>query len=220
VDEALAAWKKVVELDPRSAVAHFYVGLALKARGDLDGAERAYREAVRLDGEHHGAAIDALAELLQSRGNLKEAIATYQKIVILKPDSVGALNYLAWLLATCSDAKLRDPQQAVTLASKAVELDPKQGEWWNTLGVAHYRAGDAKAAIATLHKSMELRRGGDGNDWFFLAMAHWQLGEKDKARELYDRAVEWMDKNQPKNENLRRFRAEAAKLLGIDKKND
>jgi Tfp pilus assembly protein PilF len=66
---------------------------------------------------------------------------------------------------------------------------------------------------------MELRRGGDSHDWFYLAMAHWQLGEKDKAREWYDRAVQWMDNNQPTNEELRRFRVEAAELLGVkDKK--
>ena len=65
---------------------------------------------------------------------------------------------------------------------------------------------------------MELRKGGDSFDWFFLAMAHWQLGEKDKAREWYDRAVQWMDKNQPKNEELRRFRAEAAELLELKEK--
>jgi hypothetical protein len=29
-----------------------------------------------------------------------------------------------------------------------------------------------------------------------------------------------MEKNQPENEELRRFRAEAVKLLGIDKKQD
>ena len=46
-------------------------------------------------------------------------------------------------------------------------------------------------------------------------MAHWQLGHKDEARTWYDKAVEWMDKNQPKNEELLRFRDEAAKLLGI-----
>ena len=37
-----------------------------------NGAEHAYREAVRLNGEHRGAASDALAELLRTRGNLKE----------------------------------------------------------------------------------------------------------------------------------------------------
>ena len=62
---------------------------------------------------------------------------------------------------------------------------------------------------------MELRGGGDAFDWFFLGMAHWQLDHKDEARKWYDEAIEWMDKNQPQNDELRRFRAEAAELLGI-----
>ena len=37
--------------------------------------------------------------------------------------------------------------------------------------------------------------------------------DKADARTWYDKAVEWMEKNQPKNDELRRFRAEAAKLL-------
>jgi hypothetical protein len=43
-------------------------------------------------------------------------------------------------------------------------------------------------------KSIDLRKGGDRLAWFFLAMAHRQLGEKDQARLWYDRAVQWMDK--------------------------
>lgn len=49
---------------------------------------------------------------------------------------------------------------------------------------------------------------------FFLAMAHWQLGEKDKAREWFAKSVQWMEKG-AKDEELRRFRVEAAELLGI-----
>jgi len=56
---------------------------------------------------------------------------------------------------------------------------------------------------------MKLRNGGDSTEWFFLAMAHWQMGNKEEARKRYDQAVQWMDKNQPTNEELRRFRAEA-----------
>ena len=68
---------------------------------------------------------------------------------------------------------------------------------------------------------MELQqtpRGGDSAQWFCLAMAHWQLDNKDEARKWYDRAVAWMDKNQPNDEELSRFRTEAAELLKIDKK--
>jgi uncharacterized protein HemY len=85
---------------------------------------------------------------------------------------------------------------------------------WNTLGVAQYRKGDWKAAVEALMKSAQLRNGGDSFDFFFLAMAHWELNEEEEARAWYDRAVAWMDRNAPQNEELQRFRAEAATLLG------
>ena len=53
---------------------------------------------------------------------------------------------------------------------------------------------------------MQLRNGGDANDWFFLAMAHWQLDHEEEAGKWYAQAVQWMDKNAPQNEELRRFR--------------
>ena len=46
-------------------------------------------------------------------------------------------------------------------------------------------------------------------------MAHQQKGDKDQARQWYDRAAIWMEKNKPKDEELLRFRAEAAALLGV-----
>ena len=85
----------------------------------------------------------------------------------------------------------------------------------NTLGVARYRAGQYEEAIADLEKAAALRKGGDSFDWLFLAMSHWQLGNKDEARKWYDKAVEWTEKNQPRNAELRRFRTEAAELLKI-----
>jgi WD40 repeat protein/serine/threonine protein kinase len=134
------------------------------------------------------------------------------------------LNNQAWPLATNSEAKLRDPARAVELAQKAVELCPTQAMCWNTLGVAHYRAGHWKNAIEALTKSMELQKGKlESFDTFFLAMAHWQLDEREKARQWYDRAVLWMEKNKHQwegkkqwPEELRRFRSEAAALLGIE----
>jgi hypothetical protein len=67
---------------------------------------------------------------------------------------------------------------------------------------------------ATLQKSLDLGKRGDSVGGFFLAMAHWRLGHEDEARKWYDRAVEWMERSQPAN------RAEAAQLLGVEKKRD
>jgi uncharacterized protein HemY len=125
----------------------------------------------------------------------------------------------AWHLTHAEPAR-RDPGRAASLAREALELAPQSPLPWQVLGWAHYRSGDWKASIEALHESCALqnKQGGDAYQWFFLAMAHWQRGEKEKARQLYNRAVGWTDKNEPRNEDLRRFRAEASQLLGLNEK--
>jgi tetratricopeptide (TPR) repeat protein len=125
-------------------------------------------------------------------------------------------NNLAWELVTNPKPELRAPARAVELALKSVQLAPAEGANWNTLGVAHYRAGDWKSAITVLEKSMAMLPEYDSFNLFFLAMAKWQLGRKDEARRDYDVAIEWMDKNAPHNMELKLFRREADVLLGYE----
>ena len=128
---------------------------------------------------------------------------------------IDVVNSQAWLLATCSDAQLRQPDEAVKLAKRAVELSRENWHHWDTLGVAYYRNRDWKSAVKALEKASELNSGGHATTWFFMAMAHWQSGQKDQARGWYDKAAAWMQKNKPRGGELLRFRAEAAALLGV-----
>jgi hypothetical protein len=88
--------------------------------------------------------------------------------------------------------------------------------------VAHYRAGNLEDALAALHTSLKIADGGDDRyvceDWFFLAMVNWKLDQKDEARKWYDRAMEWTLKKASKDEEVRRCRAEAAALMGVEEK--
>jgi tetratricopeptide (TPR) repeat protein len=161
-------------------------------------------------------ALGRHAEELKLREETLELRKT--KLGVDHPDTLESMHMLARLLANSSDPKVRNARRAVELAKQAIDLAPKVGHFWNALGVAYYRAEDWKASVQTLEKSMQLCKGGDSFDWFFLAMAHWQLGHMDEARKWHDQAVEWMDKNQPDNEGLRRFRAEAAQVIGMKEK--
>jgi tetratricopeptide (TPR) repeat protein len=186
----------------------------LRNKGQLDEAIAKLRRAIELKpdlAEVHRNLSNALCD----KGRFDEAIAGFRRAIALKPDFAEAYNDLAWLLATSPDPEFVDPTAAIELAKNAVKLSPGAGAYWNTLGTAQYRTGLWDEAIAALQKSMDLTAGGIGFDWFFLAMAHWQLGDKEAARTWHDKAVEWMDKNQPQNEELRRFREEAAVLLGV-----
>jgi Flp pilus assembly protein TadD len=119
-------------------------------------------------------------------------------------------------MATHPDPRHRDAGRAVAWAQRAVDLDPDEGNYRNTLGAAHYRAGQWNDAIEALTKAMTLLDARwESFNTFFLAMAHWQLGHQEEARQWYDRAVQWMKKHKPNDEELRRFRTEAAALLGI-----
>ena len=165
-----------------------------------------------------------LADMLHKQRQWEEARRLHEEVLGRQrkvrgddhPGTLASMNGMAWLLATCGDARQRDPARPVELAAQAITLAPQQADIWNTLGVARYRAGDCKGAREALQRSMELRQGGSSADWFFLAMAQWQLNEKDKARAWYDQAITWMDKHNSQDKELKRFRAEAAALLGIE----
>jgi len=233
-DEAIAYRRIAVALRPQSATANWYLAWSLHyQQGKLDEAIAYYQTTIDLD-RRHAPAHFCLAVALRARGKPEEALAHYRTANELLPNDPNPLNSLAWELATCAEPRLRDPAQAVALAKKVVVLSVKQGDdrdkagrgrlgmYWNTLGVAHYRAGNLEETCSALQKSLELANPDENRyvcgDWFFLAMANWKLGRKDEARKLYDRGLEWMLKKAPKDEKFRGYRTEAAALMGIDVK--
>jgi hypothetical protein len=46
-------------------------------------------------------------------------------------------------------------------------------------------------------------------------MAHQRAGHRDRARRWYHKGVAWMDRHAPRDPALRRYRAEAAGVLGV-----
>ena len=85
------------------------------------------------------------------------------------------------------------------------------------LGWAQYREQDYSACIKSLEDAVAPRKappGGEPSQWLVLAMAHWQLGNKDRARELYDHSLTWFSQHQPTDELIRSLQAEAERLLG------
>ena len=220
-DEAIAFRRVAVALRPQSYPAQNFLGFALHCQGKLDEALVFYQKAIEIDPKQGKAHFNA-GLILRDQGKPREALVYFRKASDLAPNDDWLQYGLAWELVMSADPKLRDPVRAVALAKRAVELKPNERKYWNTLGMALYRAGDLKEARAALQKSLDLVQGGDNQyvcrDRLYLAMANWRLDEKDEARKEYDRATEWILKKAPKDEESQRLRAEAAALMGIDTK--
>jgi len=142
--------------------------------------------------------------------DMDEALKWYQKA---EDADASSLNNLAWALATSDDPQTLDPTNAVRFARKAAALIPIS-DHLNTLGVARYRVGDFKQAIAALEKSMQSGDRNDACNLFFLAMAHYRLGETDAGRDCYTKGIQWMAQNDPDSQELLQYRNEASVVLG------
>jgi serine/threonine protein kinase len=159
------------------------------------------------------APINQYGSWLLQQNSRKDAADMFRLALTVDPDSANLLNNLAWALAAFPDSPPYEPADAFDAARKAVTLEPKIGTFWNTVGVAAYRVGDWKTASEALEKSMSLNKGGDANDWFFLAMTRWRQNNNAEALKWYDQAVAWTKKNKPDDLELKHFQAEAALLL-------
>jgi serine/threonine protein kinase/tetratricopeptide (TPR) repeat protein len=158
-----------------------------------------------------------LVDLLVRQGQVGAAIDSARKARNAPEASARELNDAAWaLVADEAIARQWDqvgPTMAVGLGERAVSLAPERADLWNTLGVARYRAGNFKGAVADLEKSVAMAGGDGAHNYLFLAMAHHRLGNRDAAAGWSQKAAEWIEHHHPNDAETLRFRQEAAAVL-------
>jgi serine/threonine protein kinase len=210
------------------------LGDTLARLGETPGAEEAFTQSVAVWEQladdfpmtpgHRAelaAALNGLGDLFHGRGRLREADAAYERVVAVRgqlveefPDVPAFGRDLTWFLTVCPAERFRDGARAVALAERAVERAPQGGDCWRALGAARCRVGDWQGAVAALEKAIELRSGGDGREWLFLALARARLGDRPKARAWYDRARAWAEEICPENASIRGLQEEVEALIG------
>jgi serine/threonine protein kinase len=165
------------------------------------------------------------ASLARSRRlRAQEAIERFHREVEANGASAKACNNLAWAYLTAPNV-LRDVKSALPLAENAVRLEAGNAAYRNTLGVAYYRAGRYRDAVEVLRPNLNRQEDAAlAFDLYFLAMCYHSLGEPARARDYYDWAIRWGnvqgDLAAVPLDELSAFRAEAEKLLGIERKRD
>ncbi|TWT87650.1 Regulatory protein BlaR1 [Pseudobythopirellula maris] len=99
----------------------------------------------------------ARAEIANGWGREAEAIADYERVLVVAPDHWVAKNNLAYLLATAKEESLRDAERAVVLARRAVESLPSPYyAAYETLATAQAANGEYDTASATWEQAISL----------------------------------------------------------------
>jgi serine/threonine protein kinase/tetratricopeptide (TPR) repeat protein len=238
-DEAEKLYKKTLEIrrrvmgeeHPKTLLSMSKLAGVYRRQGRYDEAEKLYKKTLEIQrrvlGEEHKETLWTMNDLgfmYRKQYRYNDAKPLYVKALEGRRRVLGdehkatlwTMTDLVWVLAAKPGLQEFDESQMVDLGKRGVELMPESAFAWQVLGWAHYRTGEWQAAVEDLDKSIRLQKdGGDSYQWFFLAMAHWQLNNRDEARQWYEKAVVWMEQKRPDNEELAGFRAEAAELLGL-----
>jgi hypothetical protein len=110
------------------------------------------------------------------------------------------------------------PEEALALAQKAVEIEPYNAAYQDTLGAAFYHVGKFAESVRCLEHNVENGQEWAGFDLYLLAMSYQQLGDAGRARDAFTRAVRWQEEEgstllHGQRAELDALRAEAQTLL-------
>ncbi len=127
--EQRALLQRALALEPRLPAAHYEMGRALAAAGDLAGAEWHYRLALRGD-PLHARAHNNLGNLLFESGRGDEAIAHYREALAREPGRASSTHNLSVALRAHARERVREGRQgeAIPALEEAAALAPDDPE--------------------------------------------------------------------------------------------
>jgi tetratricopeptide (TPR) repeat protein len=168
-DRAIADLTQAIRLNVNDSAAYFYRGHAHAAKDDYDKAVADFTHTIRLDPQNSRAYSSRGHAYTEPKDNAL-AVADFQTALRLDADNADAHAGLAWLLATCPDAMLRDGRKALEHARKACELTGwKEPVHLDRLAAAYAETGDFKEAVKWLQQA--------------LASPGYPKDERDRARQ-------------------------------------
>jgi tetratricopeptide (TPR) repeat protein len=183
-DSAIQELQQVVAKNPKSADAYVRLGTAYQLKGDTNAAIENYRKAKSFAAPGDAFPATRLALLLDGTGRRDEAKPMYEDILKIDPNSVVALNNLAYIKAE----EGKDLDNALTLAQRARRQLPKDPNVADTLGWIYIKKNLSDDAIR-IYREVVSTAPDNAAYHYHLAMALYQKGDKQGAKQALDEAL-------------------------------
>ncbi len=138
--------------DPQYFNSRAHCRFMLERYGD---ALKDYQQAAESDRTNAAFHTD-LADAFQYLGMWKDAAQAYQDAVAADNQFARAYQNAAWLMATCPEESLRNPQLSLAAAKKAIELSEPTSRGLDTLAAATAVSGDRSEAARIQQQAIAL----------------------------------------------------------------
>ena len=180
-DQAVLAFNKIIEINPKNASAHYNLGNVLKDKGQTLDAIEAYTKALELKSDYE-AAYNNLVAALQRQGRPGEqrqqnALKIYKKSILVRAEHADTLFYQG--VEFQEQGKV---EEAINTYKEAISLWPDYAEAYNNMGNALKEQGKLGEAIDAFNKAIVIKPD--------YAEAYNNMGNALKEQGMLEEAIE------------------------------
>jgi len=194
-DKIIELARPATEYDSENMSFYYYMGLGYYLKNDLDNALNTFRQGVSVINQQSDPALvsdyySIMGDILQAKGNSKEAYAAYDSCLQWKDDNIGCMNNYAYYLSV----EGQQLDKAEQMSFKTIKEEPKNATYLDTYAWILFkqkRYAEAKTYIEqaldndTTHSSEVIEHAGD---------IYANNGETEKAVEMWTKALQAAEK--------------------------
>lgn len=147
------------------------------------------------------------ALVYEQLGRYDRAIADLRQYLAWNPNSATGMNALGYTMLTAPGASNID--EAFRLIQAAYHLEPESAAINDSMGWAYYKKGDAQAALPYLQYALEQYP--DAEVAAHLGEVLWQLGEREKAKTVWQQGLGMEGNRAVLQKTMQRFGVAAPK---------
>ena len=177
-DQALKIAQETVAQRPDSQDAKLTLADLLRSDERFEESSKLLDQVIDHEGAHAEWRLYYMRGIALERSDRwPEAERDLQKALVLRPESPEVLNYLGY---SWVNRGIKIPE-GLAMIQKALDAQPDEGAYVDSLGWAYYRLADYKKAVPLLERAATLDAGdAEIND--HLGDAYWRAGRRDEAR--------------------------------------
>lgn len=191
---SLGRYEEVIELSdqanenaPDNAFVQFFTGASYMFEGQHEQAETWLENATLAPSRRNfrSAIYGTLGDVKQELDKWDETVDAYERALRLDPDNTTALNNYAYYLSVREE----NLERALEMATKAVESNPENSSFLDTLGWVHFKMENYEQARNYIQQSIDI---GEASAEVFEHMGdvYEALGDMQKAREWWQKALD------------------------------
>ncbi|NQV28102.1 MAG: tetratricopeptide repeat protein, partial [Rhodopirellula sp.] len=143
----------------------------------------------------------SLSAVYVKLGDLKRGEEILEKFLAENPDDIGVNNDLGYLYADQG----KNLEKARKMIAKAVEAEPENAAYLDSMGWVLFKLGEHQEAITWLVKATKLETGNDATIWEHLGDCYGASKETSDATKAWEKALELVrEEKHPDQELIKR----------------